>query len=479
MDFNNHNNQKKRNYSNNQIHNQNPDSNHDRFDERNNNIIPEIIYDDDILEDHSNDNFRIKKNNSENNINENDSNVNANDFIDEFSNFDLNDIDKRNEIINRPVDVRIIVNGPEKSEFLSKAIKNISLFDDFNIIISSIITTNNVEIAKNAVSGSNIVLVAINPDEKGEKLFSNFYNALKTDFNYVEFLKFPKLRDIEITDIKNVENEVKNSIIRAGFTSIFDISNINQVKSETLNLTKNFEDSQAINEKITLENQMLIEESRDLRKTNEKLNAEIKDLQNHIDEIKLDFTDFKSRYSNIHSRNLLEVFSIKELWIEVFDEDLNDEDVDKIVIATNRFMPENIVVGQGHIGAISNEDAVDWLKIVKTALIFVENDNNELQEEMINYYKKKQKTESSIYENYSDDYYTGYSDDYSKDSSNDSKNHHTDDSDDIDTKYNDYGNYDDNNHNISDDKRRKNSNNEYDNEDDDYDITNQFQNFWD
>lgn len=505
MDFNNRNGQKKRDFSENFNHN---NSNK----ENDNNMIPEIIYDnyDDPLEDHSNDNLKINKKNSENNINNininnnniNDinknvnsnmntnNNVNTDDFIDEFPDFTLNETNKENEMINRPVDVRIIVDGPEKSEFLSKAIKNISLLDDFNIIISSIITTNNVEIAKNAVAGSNIILVAINPDEEGEKIFSRFSDALKTDLNYVEFLKFPKLRDIEVTDIRNVENEVKNSIIRAGFASIFDISNINQVKSEVLQLTQTFQDSQAINEKLALENDMLIEEAKDLRQTNEKLNTEMKDLQNYIDEVKLDFTDFKSRYSNMHSRNLLEVFLIKELWIEVFSEALTDEEVDKIVIATNKFRPENVIVGQDYIGAISKEDARDWLKIVKTALIFVESDNNALQEEMINYYKKKQSHEHTSSEKFSEDYsntnsnsYSNtYSNDYSEDSRNDSNNHYNNDSIDIDNRNNNNPNYKDHNRNITNDKRRKNTN-EYDSENEDedydYDITNQFQNFWD
>ncbi|MBZ9570528.1 hypothetical protein KQY27_03080 [Methanobrevibacter sp. TMH8] len=519
MDFDNHNNQKKRNYSNNP--NYNSDSNFDDFNEKNkeNNIIPEILYDnfdDDRVRDPSDDNLNVDKinssktenirnNNSKNDI---DKRIDTNNFIEAFNDFSLNEsnnninnntntntngvnninketINKETELINRPVDVRIIVDGPEKSEFLSKAIKNISLFDDFNIIISSIITTNNVDIAKNAVLGSNIILIAINPDEEGEILFSKFYDNLKTDLNYVEFLKFPKLRDIEITDIKNVENEVKNSIIRAGFASIFDISNVNQVKSEILKLNKNLENSQAINEKTSLENDMLIEEAKNLRTINEELNKEIKDLQNHIDEIKLDFTDFKSRYSNMHSKNLLEIFLIKELWVEIFNEALSDEDVDKVVIATNKFRPENVLVGQDYIGTISKSDAVDWLKIVKTALIFVENDNNELQEEMIDYYKKKQKSENNNYEKYSNSYYNdskrdsdksyhkdSYKESYS-DSSKDSGNYYDGSKSEYDNK--------EHNHEKSDDKYHNSRNNKYIDEDEDYDydITNQFRNFWD
>jgi len=62
---------------------------------------------------------------------------------------------------------------------------------------------------------------------------------------------------------------------------------------------------------------------------------------------------------------------LDELWKEVFSQDLKDPD--KIVIATDNFKPENIIVGQEFICAESKEKAIEWLKIVKTALIFVEN----------------------------------------------------------------------------------------------------------
>lgn len=67
--------------------------------------------------------------------------------------------------------------GPEDSEFLSKAIKNINLFNDFNIIISSIITTQNVEIAKNAVLGADIILIATHSDEM-EKIHFQIFTML-------------------------------------------------------------------------------------------------------------------------------------------------------------------------------------------------------------------------------------------------------------------------------------------------------------
>ena len=54
------------------------------------------------------------------------------------------------------------------------------------------------------------------------------------------------------------------------------------------------------------------------------------------------------------------------------------DDEERIVIATNNFKPDNIIVGQGFIAAESMNKAIEWLNIVRTALIFVDNDNGDL-----------------------------------------------------------------------------------------------------
>ncbi len=489
---------------NNNNNNNNSNSNYNNYDEydnykRNNEHDKLNIYD--------NENDYIKKNektdnainnyNLNNGFNKNSQNTSYfnnqvnNQVNNQSDNQSDNQIDTNNNNNNnqKPVDVRIIVDGPENSEFLSKAIKNIDLFNDFNIIISSIITTKNVEIAKNAVLGSDIILIATQSDEEGEYLFSNFYNNLKNDFNYVEYLNFPKFRDIEITDIKNVEVEIKNSIIRAGLASIFDIANINQVRSELLKLGINYDKLKDENEKISLENEMLIKEAKHLREENFELINDIKDLNENIDEVKLDFTDFKSRYSNIHTKNLLEVFEIGDLWVETFNDLLDDAEIQKIVIATNKFKPENIIVGQGYIGAFSKEDAIDWLKVVKTALIFVESNSDDLQKEIIKYYKRTNDNElynrNSIYKkdnsqnNDNISFNLGADDLNPENNYKNYKNSSDENSSDDENKYLNRNKNKSNNKNKDNDKNQ--SNNSYDDEidDEDYDITDQFRNFWD
>lgn len=407
----------------------------------------------------------------------------------EFNKVEYNKSESMDHESNKPVDVRIIVENPKNSEYLSKSIKNIELDDDFNIAISSIITTNNIQIAKNAVQGADIILIAINYDEDGKKLFSDFYESLKDDLNYVEFLKFPKSRDLEFTDNKIIEDEIKNSIIRAGLNSIFNVININHVRADLNKANDNYSDLLSENEKKSVENDVIIAEANDLRQENKELNNEINRLKNRIEDIKSNFADFKSRFSNLHTKNLLEIFSLKELWMEVFNEPLEEENdpinnsygqdnsynqnnsynenklnvnnsyddntinksnekMEKIVIATNKFQPENIIIGQGWIGAASKEDAIDWLKIIRTALIFVDDNKEDLKEEFKQYNKDQRKR-------------------YSNDSSS-YKEHDN-------YQYQDYNGYEDSNNSNG---PNRDSDNSSDDEDSDYEIPNTFQNFW-
>ena len=103
------------------------------------------------------------------------------------------------------------------------------------------------------------------------------------------------------------------------------------------------------------------------------------DLKVDMNNLKSDFSEFKARFENIHTKDFLEIYRLDDLWNEIFGENLVDEE--KIVIATNKFKPDNILVGQGFIAAQSRTQAIDWLKIIKTALIFVEDSEEELRQE--------------------------------------------------------------------------------------------------
>ena len=130
-----------------------------------------------------------------------------NDFEDTYSN-ELN--------AGELVDVRIILTNLDYLEFLSKAVSNFDL-SNFNVNISSIIPTKDIEIAKNTIAGADLVLVACENNERGHTLFQNFRESLKTEFNFIEYLKLPSLEELNdyaydsYEDDNVFEDEIANS----------------------------------------------------------------------------------------------------------------------------------------------------------------------------------------------------------------------------------------------------------------------------
>ena len=280
------------------------------------------------------------------------------------------------------VDVRIILTNLDYLEFLSKAVSNFDL-SNFNVNISSIIPTKDIEIAKNTVIGADLVLIAAENNAESHKLYQNFKKSLKNEFNYIEYLKLPSLDELngyEYDDYDDnlMEDEIANSIIRGGLYSISNLSSINDSKRKYSELKKDFEEESLKYDKITKENDLLVKESKSLREKNEKLSEEVKVLQRQLDQIKSDFSDLKSRFEGIHSKNSLEVYSLNELWYDLFGEYLSQDVYKFILISTDNFRPKNLMIGQGAICAESKEDALDWLKIIKTAFILSDTNKQDL-----------------------------------------------------------------------------------------------------
>ena len=299
-----------------------------------------------------------------------------NDYDDEFSK-------KFNDDSSRLVDIRIVLTNRDYLELISKAVSNFDL-SNFNVNISSIIPTADIEIAKNTISGADLVLVACEDNERGRELFQKFKKSLKNEFNFIEYLKLPSLEELNGYDYgdyedENVfEDEIANSIIRGGLYSISNLSSINHSKRMYDRIRTDFDRESLKYDKITKENEVLIKESTSLREKNEKLFEEVKILQRELDGIKSDYSDLKSRFESIHSKNSLEVFSLNDLWYDLFDEYLSQDVYKFILISTDNFRPKNLMIGQGAICAQSKEDALDWLKIIKTAFILADTNKQDL-----------------------------------------------------------------------------------------------------
>ena len=129
--------------------------------------------------------------------------------------------------------------------------------------------------------------------------------------------------------------------------------------------------------KVTHNYNNLLDDYNQVLKENEVMSRENNELMEDIKEIKADFNAFKLRYEDIYSKEILEVFNLDDLWQETFRQELLD--ADRLVIATDKFMPEDIIVGQGFIASKSKEKAIEWLKIIKTALIFVDDNADDLK----------------------------------------------------------------------------------------------------
>ena len=262
------------------------------------------------------------------------------------------------------IDVRIIVSNLDIAGLVSRAVDGIQLEKDYNVVVSSIIPTADLDLAKKVAEGADIILIGgYGQDEN----FNLLFNDLKTDFNHIGLFDYNNvLFESEEVNAELAQKEILNSIIKSTLSYSLNLINIHTLENKLIKITHNYNS--------------LLDDYNKLIKENEVLSMENNDLHDDINNLKSDFSNFKNRFEDIHNKDFLEIYKLDELWEEVFRQNLVDEE--KIVIATNKFKPDNILVGQGFIAAQSKNQAVDWLKIIKTALIFVDDNKDELTEEL-------------------------------------------------------------------------------------------------
>lgn len=262
------------------------------------------------------------------------------------------------------IDVRIIVSGLDVAQLVSKAVNNIQLANDYNIIVSSIIPTVELNIVKKVASGADILLIG---GYGHDETYNILFNELKTDFNNIGLFDYNNIIvEDESIDFNLAEKEILNSIIKSTLSYSLNLINIHTLENKLMKVTHNYNN--------------LLDDYNQLLKEQEVITRENSDLREDFDEIKADYSVFKSRYKDIYSREILEIFNLNELWQDNFHQDLVDEK--RIVIATNKFKPDNIIVGQGYIAAESRNKAIEWLNIVRTALIFVDDNSDDLKREL-------------------------------------------------------------------------------------------------
>lgn len=262
------------------------------------------------------------------------------------------------------IDVRIIVGGLDIAQLVSKAVNNIQLENDYNIIVSSIIPTVELNIVKKVANGADILLIG---GYGHDETFNILFNELKTDFNHIGLFDYNNIIiEDESLDFKLAEKEILSSIINSTLSYSLNLINIHTLENKLLKITHNYNN--------------LLDDYNQLIKEQDVLTQENNELREDLNEIKSDYSAFKTRYEDIYSKDILEVFNLDELWQDVFRQDLID--TERIVIATNKFKPDNIIVGQGFIAAESRQKAIEWLNIVRTALIFVDDNSEELKKDL-------------------------------------------------------------------------------------------------
>jgi len=282
--------------------------------------------------------------------------------------------------MRNPIDVRIIVEGASDVENVSRALQNIALGAEYHITISSIIPTTNTEIAKKAVNGADIVLIATDVDAPGRELAEKFQKVLKKEVGHIERMKFPFGHDVEYIDPALIRKEIKNAIIRSGLISIANLGRFQELKIHTKELEDKIKKLDTEIRDLSSQRDELAKVNQELTDSKERLELKEKTLQEESKVIKQRYADVKNQYGILINKNLYERFSLSDLWKETFDETLEEED--HITFITSEFKPENIVLGQGIIAAPSKKDAVDWLKVIRTVLIFYDSKIEDLKEEI-------------------------------------------------------------------------------------------------
>ena len=281
-----------------------------------------------------------------------------------------------------PIDVRIIVEGASDVENVSRAMQNIALGAEYHITISSIIPTTNPMIAKKVVKGADILLIATDVDAPGRELADKFQKTLKDEVGHIERIKLPYGHDVEYINPSIIRDEIKNAIIRAGLTSITHIQELREKEDELWESRREVKNLENELEDVSSDKQRLITQLQNSSEEKEEFVNEIQELEDELKLFKQRYVDLKNEYGIMQNKNLFETFSLNELWNELFNEDLDEED--HVNFITSEFKPDNIILGQGFIAASSRDDAVEWLKIIRTVLIFYDSRIEDLKEEISN-----------------------------------------------------------------------------------------------
>ncbi|ANF21877.1 toprim domain-containing protein [Thermococcus piezophilus] len=247
------------------------------------------------------------------------------------------------------VDVRILVEGASDVEVVSKALQGLALGSEYNITISAIIPTTNVEIAKSAAAGADLLIIATDADRVGRDLAERLFNELSEMVGHIERMKLPLGHDLEHVDVELVRKELKNTLVRAGLKSLQILPEYMALRNQLLDLKGRYDG-------LAEEYKRLHEEYKKLTKAYEETKAENDRLREENEGLKALLENAKN------------IFRIDEAWKSLFpaepvpDEAYIGKAVEKLGLAGR------VVVGQGYIFAEDKALVEELLKTVYLSL---------------------------------------------------------------------------------------------------------------
>ena len=191
------------------------------------------------------------------------------------------------------IDIRIIVSGMDIAQIVSKAVNNIQLEQDYNIIVSSIIPTVELSIVKKVVQGADILLIG---GYGSDETYNILFNELKTDFNQIGLFDYTNIIVDEEFDSTLAQEEILNSIVKSTLSFSLNLINIHSLETKLMKVTNDYNSLLESHDQLIKENEVLCQENTGL----------IEDIK----EIKDEYNEFKVQYSDIYSKQILEVFEL-------------------------------------------------------------------------------------------------------------------------------------------------------------------------
>ncbi len=243
------------------------------------------------------------------------------------------------------VDVRVLVEGASDVEVVSKALQGLALGSEYNITISSIIPTTNVEIAKSAAAGADLLIIATDADRVGRELAERLFNELSQMVGHIERMKLPLGHDLEHVDVELVRKELRNALVRAGLKSLQVLPEYMELRKQLLDLKGAYDG---------------------LEKEYQELEKEYAELRGKYEETRVEYMRLKQENESLQA--LLEKRSkpvkIEDAWRALFPAEPVPPEGYLAMAVEKLGLRGKIIVGQGYIYSEEEEAVEELLKTV-------------------------------------------------------------------------------------------------------------------